>query len=166
MIEKKLEAALNDQINYEFYSAHIYLSLANYCTSIGLDGFENWFLIQYQEEVFHARKFMQYLNERGGRVLIKGFKDPETEFNSILHAFEVSLGHEQKVTKRINDIALLSRELNDFATSSFIQWFVDEQVEEEDNASTLINKIKLVKDSGLYMLDQEVAKRVFVAPTE
>jgi len=163
-MNKKLEDAINVQLNFEIESAHIYLAMEGYVATLGLPGFENWLQIQYAEELAHAKKFMKYVNERNGRVLIKGFVDPRTEYTSLLEVFEVALGHEFEVTARINNIMKIAHEEADYATISFLQWFIDEQVEEEDNFSTLIDQIKLVKDGGLYMLDKELATRVFVDP--
>ncbi len=165
-MNQKLVDAINGQINYEIESAHIYLAMAGYVGTLGLDGFENWLMVQYEEELAHAKKFMGYLNERGGRINIKGFEDPQNEFKSLLDVFETSLKHEYTVTERINNIMALAHDVRDFATISFMQWFVDEQVEEEDSFGKVIDKIKLVKDAGLYLLDQEMATRVFVDPTQ
>ena len=161
-MNKKLEKAINDQLNFEIESAHIYLAMAGYVATLGLEGFESWLHVQYEEELAHAKKFMAYINERGGRVHITGFSDPENDFKSLLEVFEISLGHEKLVTAKINDIMTLAHEEKDYAAISFLQWYVAEQVEEEDNFSKLIDKIKLVKDSGLYMLDKEVLARIFV----
>ncbi len=166
MLSKKLEKALNDQMNFEIYSAHIYLAMAGYCSEIGLNGFENWFLTQYEEELFHAKKFFSYISTKGGRVHITGFEDMDNHYKSLLHAFEVSLEHEQLVTSRIYELMSLAQEEKEYATTSFLQWFIDEQVEEEENVADLITKIKLVKDAGLYLLDQEVAQRTFTPPAE
>jgi ferritin len=165
-MDKKLVDAINVQLNFEIESAHVYLAMAGYVATLGLDGFENWFMIQYEEELSHAKKFINYLNERGERVNIAGFEDPRNEFSSLLEVFETSLAHEKEVTRRINNLMKIATELNDYASISFLQWYVDEQVEEEDNFSKLIDKIKLVKDAGLYMLDKEVGARVFVDPTQ
>ena len=164
MLNQKLVDAINEQINYEIESAHIYLAMAGYVATLGLEGFESWMMVQYEEELAHAKKFINYINERGGRVNIKGFKDPENEFNGILDVFETSLKHEFTVTERINNIMALAHELRDYAAISFLQWFVDEQVEEEDSFGKIIDKIKLVGDR-LYILDKDMATRVFVDPT-
>jgi len=161
-MDKRLENAINEQLNFEIESAHIYLAMAGYISTLGLDGFESWFMVQYEEELAHAKKFINYVNNRGGRVQIKGFIDPENEFKSLLSVMEISLGHEKEVTRRINNLMKIAHEVADYAAISFFQWYVDEQVEEEDNFFKLIEKIKLVKDAGLYMLDKEVALRVFV----
>lgn len=161
-MNQKLIEAINTQINYEIESAHVYLAMQAYISTLGLDGFENWFGIQYEEELAHARKFIKFMNDRGARVEIRGFETPRNDFTSLLEVFEVSLEHEKGVTERINNIMSIAHEVKDYASVSFLQWFIDEQVEEEDNFSKLIEKIKLVKDAGLYMLDKELLARVFV----
>jgi ferritin len=161
-MNKKLAEAINTQINYEIESAHVYLAMQSYISTLGLDGFENWFGIQYDEELAHARKFIKFMNDRGARVEIRGFETPRNDFTSLLEVCEVSLNHEKGVTTRINNIMSIAHELKDYASVSFLQWYVDEQVVEEDNFSKLIDKIKLVKDAGLYMLDKELLTRVFV----
>jgi len=166
IMNQKLVDAINVQINYEIESAHIYLAMAGYIATLGLEGFENWMMIQYQEELAHAKKFMTYLNERGARVEIKGFQDPRNDFESLLEVFEVSLEHELSVTSRINNLMSIAHDVKDYASISFLQWFVDEQVEEEDNFGRMIDKIKLVGGKGLYMLDKDIGTRVFVDPTQ
>lgn len=161
-MNKKLEQAINTQLNFEIESAFVYLAMKNYLASLSLDGFVNWFDIQFQEEMAHAQKFMDFVNERGGRVEIKGFETPQNEFNSILEVLETSLNHEKEVTRRIHNLMKLAIEESDYPSVSLLQWYVDEQVEEEDNFTKLIEKVKLVKDAGLYMLDKELAARVFV----
>lgn len=165
-MDKKLEAAINEQINFEIESAHIYLAMAGYIATLGLEGFESWMMVQFEEELAHARKFIDYVNERGGRVNIKGFADPENEFKSLLDVLEISLGHEKEVTRRINNLMSIAYDVKDYASISFLQWYVDEQVEEEDNFNKLIDKVKLVKDGGLYHLDKEMGARVFVPIAE
>lgn len=166
MLSEKLEKMLNDQMNFEIYSAHIYLAMAGYCSEIGLNGFENWFLTQYEEELFHAKKFFGFISSKGGRVHITGFDDMDNHYESLLHAFEVSLEHEELVTKRIYSLMSLAQDEREYATTSFLQWFIDEQVEEEEAVADLITKIKLVKDAGLYLLDQEAAQRTFTPPVK
>ncbi len=164
MIDKKLESAINSQINFEIESAFIYYAMKNHFARLSLAGFEHWFDIQFKEEMAHAQKFINYLNDRGAHVEISNFKAPQNDFESILEIFEISLNHEKEVTKRINSLMKLSQELNDYASISLLQWYVDEQVEEEQSFSELIDKIKLVKDVGIYMLDKELQARVFVDP--
>ncbi len=163
-MNKRIEDAINEQLNFEIESAHIYLAMNGFVATLGLEGFVQWFDVQYQEELAHAKKFMNYINERGGRVIVKGFENPRIEYKSLQEVFEVALEHEYEVTKRINSIMKIAHEESDYATVSFLQWFIDEQVEEEDSFSTMIDKIKLVKDAGLYILDKEVGTRVFVDP--
>ena len=161
-MNKKLEDAINTQLNFEIESAFVYLAMKNYLETLSLEGFVNWFDVQFQEEMAHAQKFMNFVNERGGRVDIRGFETPRNDFKSVLEVLETSLAHEKEVTRRIHNLMKLAIEENDYASVSLLQWYVDEQVEEEDNFSKLIEKVKLVKDAGLYMLDKELATRVFV----
>jgi ferritin len=163
-MDKKLVQAINTQLNYEFESAHVYLAMQAYVAELGLEGFENWLGVQYEEEVFHARKFINYLNERGERVEITGFETPRKDFDSLLEVFEVALEHEKGVTARINNLMKIAHEVGDYAAISFLQWYVDEQVEEQSSFTKAIEQIKLVKDAGLYMLDKEFGARVFVDP--
>lgn len=165
-MDKKLVDAINTQLNFEIESAHVYLAMAGYVATLGLDGFEHWFMIQYEEELAHAKKFINYLNERGERVNITGFDTPKNDFDSLLEVFETSLAHEKEVTKRINNLVSIGHELHDYAAISFLNWYVEEQVEEEDNFSKMIDKIKLVKDAGLYILDKELLSRTFVPISE
>jgi len=166
VLSQKLQDAFNEQINKELYSEYLYLSMAAYFDSIGLPGCANFMKVQVQEERFHSMKMYDYVNERGGRVLLKEIKSPQTEFSSVLEIFEMSYKHEQFVSKSINelmDIAILD---NDHATRSFLNWFVDEQVEEEDSMDTIVNKLKLIggKGHGLLMIDNELGARVFNPP--
>lgn len=165
-MEKKLTDAMNTQLNYEFESAHVYLAMQAYVATLGLEGFENWLGVQYEEEVFHARKFVNYLNERGEQVVIEGFETPNATFESLLDVFETALNHEKGVTARINNLMKIAHEVSDYASISFLQWYVDEQVEEEDTFNKLIDKIKLLDGKGIYMLDKDLAARTFVPPTK
>ena len=168
MISQKLEAAINEQINKELFSEYYYLSMASYFNSVGLDGFENFFLIQVQEERFHAMKMYRFVNERGGRVILSQIDTPKTEFKSSLEVFQLAYEHEQFVTKLINDLMDLAISENDHAAKSFLNWFVDEQVEEEDSMGSIVNKLKLIdgKGNGLLMLNKELASRTFNPATE
>lgn len=161
-MNKKLENAIVTQLNFEIESAFVYMAMKNYLETLSLDGFVNWFEIQFQEEMAHAQKFMNYLNERGGRVEIRGFENPRNEFDSVLEVLEVSLAHEKEVTRRIHNLMSMAVEEHDYPTISLLNWYVDEQVEEEDNFSKLIDKVKLIGGKGLYMLDKDLASRVFV----
>ena len=166
MLSEKMGDALNKQINNEIYSAYLYLSMSAYSTSIGLKGFANWFMVQYQEEMTHAMKIYDYVNGQGGQVKLMAIAQPPTEFGSPLEMFEKTLKHEKFVTKCINDLADLAIEEKDHATNIFLQWFVTEQIEEEANDNEIISKLKLVGKEGnrLFMIDKELAARVFTPP--
>ena len=163
MISKPLESAINAQINAEFWSAYLYLSMSTYCQDAGFPGIANWFSIQFKEEQDHAMILLNYLQSRDGRVLLAPIDAVETEWASPLAAFEATLQHEQKVTSLINNLMALAVEEKDFALQTRLNWFVEEQVEEEENARDLIQKFRLVGDNGygLYQLDQELAARVY-----
>ena len=158
-MNEKMVKAINKQLNFELESAHVYLAMQNYFAAESLSGFEKWFNVQYKEEVEHAEKFMRYLNDRGQRVEITGFESPNNDFDSILQVLETSLNHEKEVTKRIHSLMDLALELNDHASVSFLQWYVDEQVEEEANFSDLIDKVKMMDGKGIFMLDQVLGRR-------
>lgn len=168
MISDKLQDAINEQINKEIYSAYLYLSMSAYFDSENLPGFANWMNVQYQEEMTHAMKLYNYLHERLGRVKLKAIDGPETEWKSPLACFEAVYAHEQKVTGLINDLMDLAIEEKDHAAKGFLQWFVDEQVEEEASADEVVQKIKLMKDmpGAMYMLDKELGQRVFNPPAQ
>ncbi|HOX39757.1 MAG TPA: ferritin [Candidatus Brocadiia bacterium] len=161
MIGKKMEAAINEQINAELYSAYLYASMASYFASKGLKGFANWMKIQCGEEVAHAMRFYGHVLDRGGRVLMKAIKGPETEWASPLAVFEAVAVHEAKVTALINGLVKLARKEEDEAALAALQWFVTEQIEEEANAADIVQKLKLMGDSpqGLFMMDAELGAR-------
>ena len=161
MIKKKVEKAINKQINAELYSAYLYLSMNAYFESMNLPGAAQWMKYQAQEEMVHAMKFYGYLVERGGRVTLEAIDKPEAEWESPLAVFEAAYAHEQKVTAMTNALMDLAISESDHATSSMLQWFIDEQVEEEANADGIVQKLKMVKDSpgGLFMVDKELAAR-------
>ena len=166
MIGKKMEEALNGQLNAELYSAYLYLSMTAYFESVNLAGFASWMRVQTQEEQFHAMKFYDYIIERGGRVILRSIDAPPADWDSPFAAFKATLEHEQKVTGIINDLMYLAREEKDNASEIFLQWFVNEQVEEEDNVSKVLGQLKLIKDSpqALFMMDKEMGQRVFMPP--
>jgi len=161
MIDKKMQDAINDQINFELYSSYIYLSMAAYAADKGLSGMENWFKLQAQEEVEHAMKFYTYIHERGGRVILSAIKAPRVEWDSIFAAFKNAYEHECVVSKRINNLVDISIELRDHASNAFLQWYVAEQVEEESNVSDIVSKLKMIGDhaAALLMLDRDLASR-------
>lgn len=168
MIKETMEKALNDQINAELYSGYLYLSMSAYFESISLPGMANWMRTQASEEQFHGMKMYDYLNEAGGRAKLMAIEEPKFEWDGPLDVFEAVLEHEQKVTSLINDLVDLAFSQKDHATYNMLQWFIAEQVEEESNASDLVGKMKLIKDdpSALFMMDQELAKRVFTPPAK
>ncbi|OEU65391.1 MAG: ferritin [Desulfovibrio sp. S3730MH75] len=166
MSNKILEKALNEHLNAEMYSAYLYLSMSAYFSDTGLSGFANWMRVQAKEEQFHAMKFYDYINERGGKVLLTAIEAPQQEWASPLEAVQAVLEHEKKVTALINNLVDLAIDERDHATNIFLQWFVTEQVEEEDNVNEILNKLKLagVEGNGMFMLDKDLATRVFTLP--
>jgi ferritin len=168
MIDERMQDAINEQINWELYSAYLYFSMAAYFDSMSLKGCSSWMRVQAMEEQTHVKRFYDYLTSRGGRVLLAEIKAPETDWKSALDVFEETLKHEEVVTGRINDLVDLSLELKDHATNSFLKWFVDEQVEEEESADAVIQSLKLNENNpgGLFMIDKELAARAFVPPTD
>ncbi|MCP3677932.1 MAG: ferritin [Deltaproteobacteria bacterium] len=166
MLNEKIEKMLNEHLNYELYSSYIYLSMAAYCESIDLKGFANWMRIQVQEELSHVTKFYDYIHERDGKVLLTAIDGPPTSWDSPVAAFVETLEHEQSVTGRINNLVKTALEENDFATHTFLQWFITEQVEEEASVRDVLQKVKMVGDSGdgLFLVDRELGQRVFTPP--
>ncbi|MCX6163589.1 MAG: ferritin [Ignavibacteriae bacterium] len=166
MLSQKLQDAFNSQINKELFSEYLYLSMAAYCYSQDLDGFANYFMVQTQEEHFHAMKMFNFVTDCGGKVILKPLEGPEVDFKSIVEIYEKTLAHEQFITKSINELTSLAIKENDHASSSFLKWFIDEQVEEEATVTKILSKLKLIKGEGqgLLMLDTELAARVFTPP--
>jgi len=166
MLTQKIENALNDQINAEMYSSYLYLSMSAYFESLNLPGAANWMQVQAREEMVHAMKFYRFVIERGGRVKLRGIQGPPTQWASPLAVFQDTLKHEQSVTARINALVDLVRDESDHASEVFLQWFVSEQVEEEASADAVIKRLQLAADTpaGIFMIDQELATRVFVPP--
>ena len=166
MIDEKMQEALNKQLNAELYSSYLYLSMSAHFQSVNLAGFANWMRVQAHEELMHALKFYDYVNERGDRVVLQPVEAPPSHWDSPLALFEHVYQHEQKVTGMINKLVDLAVEIRDHATNNVLQWFVAEQVEEEASADEVVQKLKLVGDdpSALFMIDRELAQRVFVAP--
>lgn len=166
MLPAKLNEALNNQMNNEFYSEFAYLSMASYFHSNDLDGMANFFHIQAKEEHFHGMKIYNFILSRGGKVEIKTIKAPKVDFKNPVEVFESALEHEQFVTKSINDVMDIAIKENDHAVTSFLKWYVDEQVEEEATATKNLGKLKLIdgKGEGLLMIDSELASRTFKEP--
>lgn len=168
MISERLMKALNDQVNYEFYSSYTYLAMAAYAEAEDLKGFANFFRVQAQEELFHAMKFYDYINQMDGRVILEQIHRPQTEFNDFLHLFETGYEHEKTVTQRVYSLTDIANEEREHATISLLKWFIDEQVEEESNFKSIITKLKRAESNpaALYMLDDELATRTFTPPVD
>ena len=166
MISHEMQDALNDQVNAELFSAYLYLSMEAYFAAVGLSGFANWMRCQTQEELLHAMKIYDYINQRNGRVTLKEIAAPKIEWGSPLEVFQDAYVHEQKVTGLINKLVDLAMSLRDHATVNFLQWFVAEQVEEEASACVVIDKLKMIgkEGEGLFQLDKELSQRVFTPP--
>jgi ferritin len=166
MISTDMATALNKHLNMELYSAQLYLSMSSYANYIGLKGAATWFMVQYQEEMAHFMKFYGYINSQGEQVQLGPIQASPADFASLLDLFEKTLAHEQIITRCINDLIDLALTGKDHATQIFLQWFVTEQIEEEENDREIIAKLKLIGDNGqgLLMLDNELAKRVFTPP--
>lgn len=166
MINEKVGKILNEQVNKELYSAYLYLSMSAYFSDIGLLGFANWMRVQFQEEQAHAMFIYDFLLDRGEKVILTAIDAPRNTWANPLEVIEEVLKHEIYVTGLINNIVSVAEEVKDRATMSYMNWFVDEQVEEEANAKEIIDKLKLIGDdkSALYLLDKDLAARVFVQP--
>jgi ferritin len=166
MLSKKMEASLNQQIVAEYYSAYLYMAMSAYFASVNLPGFANWMRVQAMEELIHGTKIFDYVNERGGRVLLETIAKPPLKWTSPLVAFQDAYKHEQKVTGMINKLVDLAVREKDHATINFLQWFGAEQVEEEASADGIVQKLKLVgkEGGGLFMIDRELGQRVFTPP--
>lgn len=163
MLTKKLQDALNEQINKEFFAEYLYLSMSAYLESIEMEGFANYFNIQAQEEHFHAMKMFNFVHDKGGRVILKTLKEPKSDYSSVMNVIEESLNHEKFVTKSINELMDTAIKENDHSVKSFLEWYVDEQVEEEATISKLLAKLKLINGEGLGLLtlDNQMGMRKY-----
>jgi len=161
-LDKELEGTLNKQINEEMFSSYLYLSMAAYFESANLPGFANWMRVQTQEETRHAIMFFDYVNRRNGRVILTKIEAPQTEWESALDAFAAAYRHEKHISECIRALVKRARQVDDDSTDNFLQWFVAEQVEEEDSTYRIVQQLKLIGDdrAGLFLLDRELAKRV------
>ena len=166
-MNETISRLLNEQINKEFYSAYLYLDMANYYDSLDLDGYANYYTIQAQEERDHALLFMKYMQSNGLPVTLEAISKPDKVYTSIIDPLLVAAEHERYVTSLINNIYHAAHEARDYRTMKFLDWFVNEQMEEEDNADSMISRYKLFGSDpkGLYALDQEYAGRVYTAPS-
>ncbi len=163
MVSVKMEEALNNQLNAEVYSGYLYLAMAAYFEDTDLSGFANWMRVQAQEELSHGMKFYDYLVQRGSRVSLSEIEKPQFEWDSPVDVFEHVLSHEKTVSGMIHDLVDLAIEEGDHPTNNFLQWFVAEQVEEEDSANTALNKVKLASEAsnGLFLADADFGARVY-----
>lgn len=171
MIGKKIENALNGQMNKEMFSAYLYMAMSAFSDSIGLKGFANWFMVQYHEEMVHAMKIYEYIQRQGGKAKLMAINEPPSVFDSPLDMFEKTLAHEKFITQSINDLVDLAIAEKDHATHIFLQWYVTEQIEEEENDNNIIAQLNLVGSgaegkSGLYLIDKELAARMTTVPTD
>ncbi len=166
MINERMNAALNEQVNAELYSAYLYLSMQAYFQKMNLKGFVNWMNVQVQEEMAHARGLYDYIQERGGEIVLEAIAKPDLKWNSPLQVFEDVLKHEQLVTSKINNLADIADETKDRAAGLFLQWYIKEQVEEEASVSGVLETLRMIKDDthALLLLDKELAARVFNPP--
>jgi ferritin len=168
MLSKKVEEALNKQINAELFSAYLYLAMSAYYKNLNLNGFAHWMRIQNMEETTHALKIYDFVLERGGKIELSKIDAVDSGWGSIVEVFEAALTHEREVTKRINDLVEVARTEKDNATLNLLQWFVDEQVEEEANAEEILQQLKMIKGEGqgILLIDRELRGRVFVDSTK
>jgi ferritin len=161
MLNQNVQDAINTQIKNEIYSAYLYLSMSGYFESINLPGFAKWMRIQWQEELGHALKFFDFVNDRAGRVVLGAIDQPKSDFESPLAVFQEALAHEQKVTAMINNLYALAVKENDYPAQVLLQWFINEQVEEEKNATNIVEQLKRIGNDGsaLLLLDRELGAR-------
>jgi ferritin len=166
MINERIRKEFNEQINAELYSSYLYLSISAYFQSMNLPGFANWMRCQSQEELVHVMKFYTFIHDRGGKVILSTIESPPTEWESPLAAFEETYRHEQKVTGLINNLVDVALQEKDHAANAFLQWFVTEQVEEESSTDGVVQQLKIAGDqgSGIFLIDRELAARIFVMP--
>lgn len=167
MLDQRMQDAINEQINWELYSGYLYLSMASQFAESGMSGGQNWMTVQYQEELAHAQIMFNYVLTRGGRVVLEAIDKPRAEWPDGLSMFEDALAHEEKVTERIHDLASLALEIKDHASYNFLQWFIAEQVEEEETASDMVQKFRMAGEhpAGLYQLDRELGARLYHIPS-
>jgi ferritin len=168
MLSKTIEKALNEQINREMFSAYLYMSMSSFAESKGMKGIAKWFMVQYHEEMVHAMKFFEYVNAKNGTVKLGAIEQPESTFKSILEMMEKTLAHEQFITKSINDLMDLAISEKDYATKVLLDWYVNEQVEEEKNTTENVQMLKMAGDnpSAMYMVDKELGVRTVTVPTD
>ncbi len=166
MISSDMAKALNRQLNAELYSSYLYLSMSAYASFKGLKGAASWFYVQVKEELFHVQKMYDYIDSQGAQVILETVEKPPTDFGSVMDLFKAVLAHEQKVTGLINTLMGQAVAENDHATQTYLQWFVTEQTEEEKSCQEIIDRLKLAGETGpgIFMIDTELAARVFTPP--
>ena len=163
MLSQNLLTELNEQVNFEFYSSYTYLAMSGYCESIDLSGFANFFRVQAQEELAHAMKLYDYVYQKGGTIELKQVAMPQGKYDGIIDVFQKGFEHEQLVTSKIYNLADIAHDEKEHATMSLLKWFIDEQVEEENNFNALLKKIRRSdgNPAALYLMDDELANRVY-----
>ncbi|WP_136810397.1 ferritin [Desulfosediminicola flagellatus] len=168
MIKLEMAQALNEQINREMYSAYLYMSMSAYSGKLGLKGFANWFMVQYHEEMYHAMKLYEYIQRQGEEVILGTLEGPPSTFESPLDMFNQTLTHEQYITKSINDLMDMAIKMKDHGTQIFLEWYVVEQIEEEENDNDMILQLNLIGDNAhaLLMLDRELSGRMTTVPVD
>ncbi len=169
MLSKKMQSALNDQINKEMFSGYLYMAMSAQCADLGLEGFAKWFMVQYHEEMFHAMKIYKYIQDQGGTVDLKAVAAPKGQYESVREMFDVTLAHEKTVTKSILDLVALAKTEKDAASEIFLAWYVTEQVEEEKSASDILLKFKYVgkgENPGFMFLDRALGERKLGVPSD
>ncbi|MCD6379589.1 ferritin [bacterium] len=168
MLSDKMIEALNEQINKEIYSAYLYLSMSSYSESQGLKGFANWYFVQQQEEIDHAMRIYNYIQEQSARVKLKAIDQPQADFGTPMEMVKKTLEHEKFVTSLINNLMNLAIEENDHASRIFLQWFISEQIEEESSVNEILDKLKLAGEKGnaLFMIDKELMARVYTPSSQ
>ncbi len=167
-MEKELAAGINDQMNFEIYSAYIYLAMSSYLKNLGLNGCANWMKVQAQEEMIHVDDFYDFLHDRGACPEFSAIDKPPVKWDSPLAAFEHAYQHEQIVSARINDLVDMALKYRDHAANAFLQKYVNEQIEEEANVNDVVQQLRLVSNApqGLFMVDRELGQRVFTPPQD
>ncbi len=158
MLSTKMLQILNEQVAKEVYASHLYMAMASWAENEGLAGIADWFYAQSEEEREHMLKFIRYVNERGGHAEVPLVEKPPKDFPGVKEAFDAALDHEKMVSAAINDIAALAFDEKDFATHNWIQWFIEEQREEEDSVQSIIDKLELLGKHGLYVFDRDIMR--------
>lgn len=156
MLNKKVEDICNRQVDREGYSSNLYLAMASWAENNGMAGIASWLYVQSDEERLHMLKFIKYINERGGKAIVPAFKKPVSEFKDVEDVFKQVLKHEEFVTASINEIVQVTIEVKDYTTQNFLQWFVNEQIQEEASAHAILDKLRLVGKNNLYLFDRDI----------